>query len=93
MLLTRRPLLAGLFAAAALLAGCASPPPAPKLPPIVFVHGDGGTAALWTTTLWRFESNGWPRERLHAVEFPYPTLRDDNGVAQAGRSSNKQPDN
>ncbi len=87
MLLTRRPLLAGLFAAAALLAGCASPPPALNLPPIVFVHGNGDTAALWTTTLWRFESNGWPRERLHAVEFPYPGARDDNGVAQAGRSS------
>ena len=46
-------------------------PPAPARPthddrpPIVFVHGNGDTAALWMTTLWRFESNGWPRERLH----------------------------
>ena len=86
-LLTRRATLAALAAAAALMAGCASPPPAANLPPIVFVHGNGDTAALWTTTLWRFESNGWPRERLHAVEFPYPSARDDNGVAQAGRSS------
>lgn len=36
-------------------------------PPIVFVHGNGDTAALWQSTLWRFESNGWPRSRLHAI--------------------------
>ena len=23
--------------------------------PIVFVHGNGDYAALWTTTIWRFE--------------------------------------
>ena len=56
-------------------------------PPIVFVHGNGDTAALWTTTLWRWESNGWPRERLHAVDLPYPSSRDDNSKAQEGRSS------
>jgi hypothetical protein len=33
-------------------------------PPILFVHGNGDHAALWLTTLWRFEANGWPRERL-----------------------------
>ena len=27
-------------------------------PPIVFVHGNGDTAGLWLTTIWRFESNG-----------------------------------
>ena len=36
-------------------AGCATPPARPTLPPIVFVHGNGDTAALWTTTIWRFE--------------------------------------
>ncbi|OYU99966.1 MAG: twin-arginine translocation pathway signal, partial [Burkholderiales bacterium PBB5] len=88
------PLLAAL-AAGALLAGCANapapvaPPPAAgdAQPPIVFVHGNGDTAALWTNTLWRWESNGWPRARLHAVEFPNPGARDDDGVAQVGRSS------
>ncbi|MBP8148864.1 MAG: twin-arginine translocation pathway signal, partial [Limnohabitans sp.] len=25
--------------------------------PIVFVHGNGDSANLWQTTLWRFESN------------------------------------
>jgi triacylglycerol lipase len=79
-----------LLAALLVLAGCASPPPAPSLPeapPIVFVHGNGDSAAVWTTTIWRFESNGWPRDRLHAVDHPYPLARDDDTKAQPGRSS------
>jgi len=87
-MLRRRTLLPLL--AAALLAACATPPggtTAADQPPIVFVHGNGDTAALWTSTLWRWESNGWPRARLHAVDFPNPSARDDNGVEQAGRSS------
>jgi len=87
-MLIRRQLL-GLLAGLALLGGCATPP-APTLreaPPIVFVHGNGDSAALWLTTLWRFESNGWPRERLHAIELPYPLARDDDSRAQPGRSS------
>jgi pimeloyl-ACP methyl ester carboxylesterase len=56
-------------------------------PPIVFVHGNGDTAALWTTTVWRFESQGWPRERLHAIDLPDPLARDDDAVPQAGRTS------
>ena len=82
----RRRALAPLLAAA-LLAACASGPQTAGQPPIVFVHGNGDYAALWTTTAWRWESNGWPRSRLHAVDFPYPSARDDNGVAQDGRSS------
>ncbi len=56
-------------------------------PPIVFVHGNGDSAALWQTTIWRFESNGWPRDRLHAIDVPYPLARDDDSKSQAGRSS------
>jgi triacylglycerol lipase len=80
------------FALGALLvAGCAGLGGAPSaLPPIVFVHGNGDTAALWTTTLWRFESNGWPRERLHAIHLPLPSARDDDTVAQPGRSSSAE---
>jgi pimeloyl-ACP methyl ester carboxylesterase len=73
---------------AAALAGCAGLPDAgPPPPPIVFVHGNGDSAALWMTTLWRFESNGWPRERLHAIDLPYPLARDADDQAQPGRTS------
>lgn len=87
----RRLALLQLAAAAALVAACASgpslPPPAAERPPVVFVHGNGDTAALWIATMWRFESNGWPRERLHAIDLPYPLARDDDTVPQAGRTS------
>src|SRR2546429_9529546 len=63
-------------------AQAAEPPP-----PVVFVHGNGDTAALWITTVWRFESNGWPRDRLHAIDVPYPLARDDDTKPQAGRTS------
>src|SRR5438105_3746372 len=74
--------------AALVFVGCASgvslqePPP-----PIVFVHGDGNNASWWQTTIWRFESNGWPRDRLYAIEVPYPYSRDDDTKAQPGRTS------
>jgi triacylglycerol lipase len=76
-----------LVAAAAIAAGCATAPTPTDVPPVVFVHGNGDTAALWQTTIWRFESNGWPRERLHAIDAPYPLARDDDTKAQPGRSS------
>ena len=55
--------------------------------PIVFVHGNGDTAALWITTFWRFESNGYPRELLYAIDLRYPQARSVNDQPQAGRSS------
>ena len=77
------------LAASSLLFACATntPPPSADRPPIVFVHGNGDTAALWHTTMWRFESNGWPRERLHAIDLPYPLARDEDDKPQPGRSS------
>lgn len=71
---------------AVLLAGCAGLPPETPRPPIVFVHGNGDTAALWHTTVWRFESNGWPRERLFALDAPNPLARADDTKPQEGRS-------
>ena len=80
---------AALFSASLLLLGaCAGPagsPPAEKSP-IVFVHGNGDSAALWQTTVWRFESNGWPADRLYPIDLPYPLARDADNVTQAGRS-------
>ena len=83
----RRVLLAAAAAGAASLAACASRPSTTTMPPIVFVPGNGDSAAIWMTTIWRFESNGWPRDRLHAIEMPYPLARDDDAKAQPGRSS------
>jgi triacylglycerol lipase len=84
--ITRRKTLLGL-AAALLTAGCVTTPSTSSLPAIVFVHGNGDSAAQWTTTLWRFESNGWPRQKLHAIDLPNPSARDDDTVEQPGRSS------
>ena len=89
---TRRTVIAaGLATAvvATLLTACVTAP-APSFaerPPIVFMHGNGDSAALWQTTIWRFESNGWPRERLFAVNQPMPLARDDDTIAQPGRTS------
>ena len=84
---TRRELL-GAGAAAALLTACATTPPSLQdKPPIVFVHGNGDSASIWLTTLWRFESNGWPRDRLLAIDVPYPLARDDDSKPQPGRTS------
>ena len=77
----------GVIAAVVLATGCASAPSLQDAPPIVFVHGNGDTAALWQTTIWRFESNGWPRGRLHAIDVPYPLARDDDNKPQPGRTS------
>ena len=85
MNITRRWLLA--LAAAALLGACAQGPSLEQYPPVVFVHGNGDSASNWTATMWRFESNGWPRERLHAIDMPLPLARDDDTKPQAGRSS------
>jgi triacylglycerol esterase/lipase EstA (alpha/beta hydrolase family) len=74
-------------AAAAFLAACSTPSTRDEAhAPIVFVHGNGDTAALWTTTLWRFESNGWPRSRLFALDAPYPLARTEDSKPQEGRT-------
>jgi pimeloyl-ACP methyl ester carboxylesterase len=56
-------------------------------PPILFVHGNGDSAAIWLTTVWRFESCGYPSEKLFVVDFPDPLARDDDNEPQAFRSS------
>lgn len=83
---TRRNLLAAGLSTT-MLAACAVTPTTTQRPPIVFVHGNGDSSALWQTTIWRFESNGWPRERLFAFDQPMPLARDNDAVAQPGRSS------
>ena len=46
------------------------------------------SAATWLTTIWRFESNGYPREKLFAISFTDPQARSDDTVPQANRSLN-----
>lgn len=87
---TRRALLqhAGWLGSAALLSpllACARRYENPT--PVVFVHGNGDTAALWHTSFWRWESSGFPRDRLFAIDFPYPLARSDDAVFQRLRSS------
>jgi triacylglycerol lipase len=55
--------------------------------PILFVHGNGDSAALWHTMIWRFESNGYDRSLLQAIDFPHPTARSDDTKPQENRSS------
>jgi triacylglycerol lipase len=85
--LTSRRTLLSVVASSLLLAACATSPNLDPQPPIVFVHGNGDSASIWQSTVWRFESNGWPRERLHAIDLPYPLARDDDSKAQPGRTS------
>lgn len=82
---SRRAFIALLAAIA--LGGCAGNAPREAKPPVIFVHGNGDTAALWTTMAWRFESNGWPRDRLYAIDMPYPLARNDDSQPQEGRTS------
>jgi pimeloyl-ACP methyl ester carboxylesterase len=87
MLLSRRRMLQGAAAIAfAKLDRTAFAEDQPAVP-IVFVHGDSDLAATWETQIWRFESNGYPRDRLFAISFTDPQARDDDTVAQPNRSS------
>jgi triacylglycerol lipase len=46
--------------------------------PIVFVHGNGDYATLWTTTIWRFESNGYDPNLLFAANLVHPNAPGDD---------------
>jgi pimeloyl-ACP methyl ester carboxylesterase len=80
-------LLASRLASAARAQGPAGVAAGETRVPVVFAHGHGDHAALWITTLWRLESNGFPRDRLLAFNFTDPLARNDDAEPQAGRSS------
>jgi len=86
--LFRRVVLAGLLAVFAAMAVPALA--ADQDPPIVFVHGNGDTAGLWLTTIWRFESNGYDRNRLFAIDLKNPNARNVDATPQDGRSSTQE---
>ncbi|HUJ73492.1 MAG TPA: twin-arginine translocation pathway signal [bacterium] len=81
--------LAALAVGMALLGSAMVSQAAERLP-ILFVHGNGDSAALWIPTLWRFESNGYDARLLDAVDIPHPWARKDDRVAEANRSSNDE---
>jgi triacylglycerol lipase len=90
----RRSLIAG--AAALLPAGAfGQQAPAPRrqspanepMPPVVFVHGNGDSGALWINNIWRFEANGYKRNQLFAIDFSYPIALSDDSKVQPFRSS------
>ena len=75
------------------LGACATPPSAPSSSsqiPIVFVHGNGDTAGLWIAQFWRFESNGYERRLLHAIDFKNPLARSDDSKPQETRSGTEE---
>ena len=88
----RRGLLAG---ATALwpMAALGQQQPAPRRqapespPPVVFVHGNGDSGALWINNIWRFEANGYKRNQLSAIDFSYPSALSDDSRIQLFRSS------
>ncbi len=79
----RRPLMLAVLAAAGIPARADAADPLP----VIFVHGNGDTAGLWITTLWRFESNGYPRHRLFALDLRYPQASAVFDQPQPGRST------
>lgn len=95
MRIRRRPLLAGgaaLLAASAPLCRADAQEPRERqagqeMAPILFVHGNGDSAALWMPTIWRFESNYYSRSRLFALDMRLPAARRIDAVREPGRSS------
>ncbi|MGI4852452.1 MAG: esterase/lipase family protein [Janthinobacterium lividum] len=61
--------------------------PAGTPDPIIFVHGNGDDASRWIPTIWLFESNGFPADRLSAIRFHNPVARIDDTLVEEGRSS------
>lgn len=57
---------------------------------ILFLHGSGDCAAHWMTQIWRFESNGFTRDRLVALNLLDPLARADDATPQPGRSSSAE---
>jgi triacylglycerol lipase len=55
--------------------------------PVVFVHGNGDNAALWHTTIWRFESQGYDPARLFAVDMAAPVAPGDDTKNEENRST------
>lgn len=78
--ITRRALLRALLALALVAwPGATLAHPGPERLPIVFVHGQSGSAQQFETQAMRFTSNGYPQRLLYA--FEYDTSQSTNPLA------------
>ncbi|ROP35139.1 alpha/beta fold hydrolase [Saccharothrix texasensis] len=59
----------------------AAPAQADALAPIVFVHGQQGSAQQWQSNAKRFSGNGYPDAALHAYEYDTSIPTNDHAVA------------
>ena len=80
--MTARPMLVIVTAVASLaLAPAAVAAPKDEPTPMIFVHGNSGSAQQFETNAMRLTSNGFPQNRIFAYE--YDTLASNNDVAVA----------
>ena len=69
--------------AIALVAGSATPAPAQTaVTPVVFVHGQTGSAQQWQSQAKRLAVNGYPASRLFAFEYDTTVPTNDEAVAE-----------
>jgi pimeloyl-ACP methyl ester carboxylesterase len=90
---TTRPVALVALTALALLLGMLVPgaasakrPPVPNPAhlPVVFVHGNAGSAAQWQSQFQRFASNGYPQELLFAYEYDTSGTSNTRAIADLG---------
>ena len=79
--------IAGMAVLAAAVSAVTTRPQIGAQLPIVFVHGNGDSAALWQTTIWRFESNGYDPSLLFAVDLVHPSAPREDSVPEENRSN------
>jgi hypothetical protein len=59
----------------------AEPTQGDALVPVIFVHGNSGSAQQFETNAMRFTSNGYPHERLYAYEYDTSGSSNDAAIA------------
>jgi len=77
----------GAAAAWAIASNADAQTPSSERAPILLLHGGSGSAAQWIPTIWRLESNFYPRARIFAADLRLPTARRVDALREVGRSS------
>ncbi|MEV8436476.1 hypothetical protein AB0425_03800 [Actinosynnema sp. NPDC051121] len=78
--MTRLALLAAALVAAVPLVAAAPEAHAAPTVPVIFVHGQEGSAQQFQSTAQRFSGNGYPDRLLHAYEYDTGTLLNERAV-------------